>query len=167
MDRVPATLHRKSLYRRVEFGLIAVAVACVAGGCGQAARSGEQRVAQRTSVATARPVVVAGTAVPARVVAKVVARERSVQKTAARLQREAAAVVARDDRTDAHRHRPAVASASARSRASVRAKALVAVRSPAAVRVCVDRARARLLKSLGKRFPSAGQIDAVLRKCVE
>jgi len=137
-----------------------VVAAVMVGGCGQSARS--SIVPGATSSAS----VVTGVAPSAKVVARVVAKQRAVDRTAARLKRQAAVLVAKQDRAYArsHEHRKPVSEAE-KKLVVARVKRLVDARSAAQVSVCVDHARSRLLKSLGKRFPSASQIDSLLRAC--
>lgn len=164
-------MHLRLLRRRASLACLVLATVVVLGGCGQASRSGPPSVGSGSAVVTSTAsgavrraaVLSAGKAVPARVVAKVLARQHAADATAARLRHEAALIVSSDDRVSSRRHRLKLSPAAVRTRAAAVVKA---VRSPAAVQRCVVRARRRLLSSLGKRFASATQIDSVLKTCI-
>ena len=153
-----APLYRTTIYwARVAVALIVVSVTCALAGCGQSVRL---TASHTNALKQAKASVL-----PAKLVARVAARNAVVDKTAARLKVEAARLVRqqKDAGPDARRH--VGLTLSRLKHLSALVKKPVVFRSPSQVSTCVDRARTRLLKSLAGRVPSAVQVKALLNRC--
>ena len=136
--------------------LVATFAAPVVAGCGQ--QSDPPAVGPGVAAA-----VKAATPAP-KVVAKLTTRERTIGRIVTKSRLEVAKIVADSKREHRQLHRPSLATVKRLATAAIAQRKKFT--GLAQVSACVDRARARLLRSLGRRAPSAAQIRSLLQHCM-